>query len=332
MTGAAPGLEATDTLAAAVVSGDRTALARAITLTESSRADHRAEANRLLQILLPGTGGAIRLGITGSPGVGKSTLIDQLGINLIAEGHKVAVLAVDPTSPRTHGSILGDKTRMGRLAGDTSAFIRPSPSGRAPGGVARATREAMMVCEAGGFDVIIVETVGTGQSETTVASMVDTFAVLLAPGSGDELQGIKKGVVEIADIFVVNKADGDLETAAIRGAAAARAALNILSPVSPNWQPPVLTVSATENRGIKGLWAEVQRHNETMKTSGEHHDRRQNQQVEWLASLIDTLVLDRFFATPAVRAALPRLQDAVREGKIIPAAAAEEILNLWTAD
>lgn len=335
MTGSALGPDAArriDTLATALAAGDRAALARAITLVESARADHRAEADRLLQALLPRTGGAIRLGITGSPGVGKSTLIDQLGVNLIAAGHKVAVLAVDPTSTRTQGSILGDKTRMGRLAQDKAAFIRPSPSGATLGGVAQRTREAMLTCEAAGFDVVIVETVGTGQSETAVASMVDFFVLLAQPGAGDDLQGLKKGVLEIADIIVVNKADGDLAAAAARAAADTSAALTILGLASPSWQPPVLTVSALNNTGIDALWAEVLRHDKIMKSTGEHAAKRRNQQVEWLNALVETRVLDRFFSASAVRDALPRLQDAVREGKMLPGAAAEEILNLWEAE
>ncbi|VAW15826.1 YgfD: protein that forms a complex with the methylmalonyl-CoA mutase in a pathway for conversion of succinyl-CoA to propionyl-CoA [hydrothermal vent metagenome] len=332
MTDPASGSNTIDTLAAALVSGNRTALARAITAIESARNDHRAEADRLLKTLLPKTGGAIRLGITGAPGVGKSTLIDQLGLNLIAAGHKVAVLAVDPTSTRTQGSILGDKTRMERLARDKAAFIRPSPSGATLGGVAQRTREAMLICEAAGFDVVIVETVGTGQSETTVASMVDFFVVLALPGAGDDLQGIKKGILEIADIIVINKADGDLVAAATRSAADTRTALNILGQASPNWRPPVLTVSALKNRGIDTLWTEVQRHDEIMKRTGEHAAKRRNQRVDWFNSLIETKVLDRFFSTGAVKNALPRLQTAVQEGKITPTAAAEEILNQWKAD
>ena len=247
------------TLARRVRDGDRAMLARAITLIESKRADHQNKAHQLVQELLPQTGNAIRVGITGAPGVGKSLTIDTLGTHLTGQGHKVAVLAVDPSSTRTGGSILGDKTRMARLAIDDNAFVRPSPSSGTLGGVAAKTRETMLLCEAAGFDVVLVETVGIGQSETAVADMTDFFLALMLPGAGDELQGIKKGLVELADMIAVNKADGDNVKRATVAAAEYRAALHILNPRSPNWSPPVITYSALTGTGIAELWAQVLR-------------------------------------------------------------------------
>src|ERR1043165_2283574 len=242
-------------LARRVRDGDRASLARAITLIESKRADHRGQAHALVQELLPLTGKAVRVGITGAPGVGKSTSIDALGTMLTGKGHKVAVLAVDPSSTRTGGSILGDKTRMARLAIDDKAFVRPSPSSGTLGGVAAKSRETMLLCEAAGFDVVLVETVGIGQSETAVADMTDFFLALMLPGAGDELQGIKKGLVELADMIAINKADGDNLQRAKAAAAEYRAALHILTPRSPNWTPPVLTYSALTGNGIAELWS-----------------------------------------------------------------------------
>src|SRR5690242_10898735 len=242
--------------------GDRASLARAITLIESKRADHQQSAHRLVQQLIGETGKATRVGITGSPGVGKSTAIDALGTYLTGKGHKVAVLAVDPSSTRTGGSILGDKTRMARLASDPRAFVRPSPSSGTLGGVAAKTRETMLVCEAAGYDVVMVETVGIGQSETAVADMTDFFMVLMLPGAGDELQGLKKGIVELADMIAVNKADGDNIARAKQAAAEYRAALNILAPQSASWSPPVITYSALAGNGITELWAQVIAHRE----------------------------------------------------------------------
>src|ERR687898_219963 len=255
MTGGSP--KKTDVTAEAVQSGDRAALARAITLMESRRPDHREAARSLLQELMPRTGKAVRIGITGVPGVGKSTTIDTLGSMLTEKGHKVAVLAVDPSSTRTGGAILGDKTRMARLAADPNAFIRPSPSSGTLGGVAAKTREAMLLCEAAGFDVILVETVGVGQSEIAVADLTDFFLVLMLPGAGDELQGIKKGVVELADMIAVNKADGDNIARAKSAAGEYRAALHILAPRSAHWSPPVLTVSGLANQGLDALWERI---------------------------------------------------------------------------
>jgi len=249
--------DADEHLAAAVEAGDRRALARAITLVESTRADHRLRAEALLERLMPATGRAMRLGISGVPGVGKSSFIEAFGLHLIAAGHKVAVLAVDPSSKRGGGSILGDKTRMEKLSVESDAFIRPSPAGTTLGGVARRTRDALLVAEAAGFDVVIVETVGVGQSETAVADLTDMFILLLQPGGGDELQGIKRGIVELADLVIVNKADGELVAAANRAASDYRRALHLLRPVSPHWSVPVLLCSALTGAGVPEVWQTV---------------------------------------------------------------------------
>jgi LAO/AO transport system kinase len=266
------------TLAASLRAGSRAALARAITLIESRRADHQAAARELVQMLLPNTGRAFRVGITGSPGVGKSTTIDVLGMYLIEQGHKVAVLAVDPSSARTGGSILGDKTRMNDLSAHPDAFIRPSPSSGTLGGVAAKTREAMLLCEAAGFDVVLVETVGIGQSETAVCDMTDFFLALMLPGGGDELQGIKKGLIELADMIAINKADGDNLKRANITAADYRGALHILAPRSEHWHPPVLTYSALTRAGIPELWKKVIEHRTAMNASGDFAARRDNPQ------------------------------------------------------
>jgi LAO/AO transport system kinase len=310
----------TENLAGRLIAGERAALARAITLVESKRADHETGAQALLQAALPHTGRAVRLGITGVPGAGKSTLVDQLGVNLTARGHRVAVLAVDPTSQRTGGSILGDKTRMARLSIDPNAFIRPSPAGATLGGVARRTRETMLLCEAAGFDVVIVETVGIGQSETAVAAMVDFFLVLMVPGTGDDLQGIKKGVLEIADMIAVNKADGDNEARARHAAADYRAALSILAPADPEWQPPVILVSGLRNLGLDHLWAEVMRHRELMSTAGKLDARRQEQQVAWMWSLLEERLKARLTHDPRVaHVVLDRLKPVTAVNAILGA-------------
>src|SRR6476619_300079 len=315
-------------LAAGIRAGDRAMLARAITLIESKRADHRAQAHRLVQELLPATGQAVRLGITGAPGAGKSTTIDALGSFLTGQGHKVAVLAVDPSSTRTGGSILGDKTRMPRLATDPNAFVRPSPSSGTLGGVAAKTRETMLLCEAAGFDVVLVETVGIGQSETAVADMTDFFLALMLPGAGDELQGIKKGLVELADMIAINKADGDNVKRAQTAAAEYRAALHILTPRSPNWTPPVLTYSALTGNGIAELWEQVLLHRERMTRSGEQAQRRREQQVKWMWSMLEERLFSRLKSDAKVRARLPAIETAVAEGRLAATLAVEEIAAL----
>jgi len=319
---------AVDALARDIRAGDRRALAKAITLVESTRADHHESAQRLLELLLPSTGRAARVGITGVPGVGKSTFIEAFGLYLIGLGKRVAVLAVDPSSARSGGSILGDKTRMARLATAPEAFIRPSPSGGSLGGVARRTREAMLVCEAAGYDVVIVETVGVGQSETTVASMVDFFLVLMLPGAGDELQGIKKGIIEIADALAVNKCDGDGVARATRAAAEYRAALRLFRHTSANWDPPVLTVSALEARGMDEVWRVVERHRDTLGASGELAQKRREQQQAWFWSMLREGLERRFLARTEVRQILPELERAVAAGKLTPTAAAARLLGL----
>ena len=315
-------------LARGIREGDRATLARAITLIESKRADHRMAAHRLVQELLPATGQAVRLGITGAPGAGKSTTIDALGSYLTGLGHKVAVLAVDPSSTRTGGSILGDKTRMARLATDTNAFIRPSPASGSLGGVAAKTRETMLLCEAAGYGVVMVETVGIGQSETAVADMTAFFLVMMLPGAGDELQGLKKGIVELADMIAVNKADGDNIQRANLAAADYRAALNILTPHSATWSPPVLTYSAQTGNGIPQLWSQVLAHKEKMTASGELAARRREQQVKWMWTMLEERLTARLRGDPAVRAKLRQAEAAVAAGRLAPTLAVEEIAQL----
>ncbi len=312
-----------------VEAGDRAILARAITLVESRKPADQALARRLLQRLLPSTGRAFRIGMTGVPGVGKSTTIDQLGMNLIAAGHKVAVLAVDPTSRRTGGSILGDKTRMERLSQSPAAFIRPSPTSGTLGGVARRTRETMALVEAAGFDVVIVETVGVGQSETAVAEMVDFFLVLLLAGGGDDLQGIKKGVIELADMIAINKADGDNIDRATKAAAEYVGALNILTPASPSWAPPVITVSGRDNTGLDALWAKILDFKRIMTGTGEFEERRRRQAVTSMHDMITDRLLDSLKAAPELALRLPQLEAAVGAGRMTPAVAVEEVLDLW---
>ncbi len=313
------------TLARGVEAGDRAVLARAITLIESKRLDHQSAARRLVQELLPATGRAVRVGITGVPGVGKSTTVDALGMHLVDQGHKVAVLAVDPSSHRTGGSILADKTRMARLAAHPNAFIRPSPSSGSLGGVAAKTRETMLVCEAAGVDAILVETVGVGQSETAVADMTDFFLLLLLPGAGDEMQGIKKGVIELADMIAVNKADGDNIKRAIQAAADYRAALHILTPRSPHWTPPVVTYSALTGQGIPELWHRVLEHREKLSASGEIEARRREQQVKWMWTLLEERLRRRLRTDPALKARLASIERTVADGRLSPALAVDEL-------
>lgn len=308
--------------------GHRAALARAITLVESRRGDHQAQARELVQMLLPDTGKAVRVGITGAPGVGKSTTIDALGTYLIEQGNKVAVLAVDPSSARSGGSILGDKTRMARLAASDDAFIRPSPSSGTLGGVAAKTREAMLLCEAAGFDVVLVETVGIGQSETAVSDMTDFFLALMLPGGGDELQGIKKGLVELADMIAINKADGDNLKRANITAADYRGALHILAPRSEHWHPPVETYSALTGAGIAKLWQKVLEHRTAMNASGEFAARRRDQQVKWMWSMLEQRMLARLRSEASVRSKVKKIEAEVAGGHLTPALAAEQILEL----
>ncbi len=312
----------------AILRGERAALARAITLTESRRADHREQAQRLIQRLLPRSGGAIRVGITGVPGVGKSTAIDALGSHLTALGHKVAVLAVDPSSSRSGGSILGDKTRMARLAVDPNAYIRPSPSSGTLGGVAARTRETMLLCEAAGFDVVLVETVGVGQSETAVADLTDFFLVLMLPNAGDELQGIKKGIIELADMIAVNKADGDGALAARAAAAQYQAALHILAPASPLWPTPVVTISGLTGLGLDALWAKIEDHRARFEAKGLIAEKRRRQDVKWIWAMVEDRLQARLRHDPKLKARVPALEAAVAAGEMAPTAAAGEIAQL----
>jgi LAO/AO transport system kinase len=309
-----------------VLQGDRRMLSKTITLIESALDHHKDMARVILDELLPHAGQAVRLGITGVPGVGKSTFIESLGMALIRQGHKVAVLAVDPSSTRSGGSIMADKTRMEQLAIQADAYIRPSPSGGTLGGVARKTRETMLVCEAAGFDVLIVETVGVGQSETTVASMVDFFLVLMLAGAGDELQGIKKGVLELADAIAITKADGDNIDKARRAARAYASALHLLSPVSPNWQPPVLTCSALSLEGVNTVWETVLDHRQRMQASGEFDIKRRAQALDWMQALVDDGLRERFLRHPKIRRQFPKYRQAVARGDLSPTVAAGELL------
>ncbi|WP_255794819.1 methylmalonyl Co-A mutase-associated GTPase MeaB [Mycobacteroides abscessus] len=321
-------MSAPDNLAALIRSGDRSGLARAITLVESTRQDHRSQAQQLLLELSPDGGNALRVGITGVPGVGKSTTIEALGMYLIEQGHRVAVLAVDPSSTRTGGSILGDKTRMGRLSVHPDAYIRPSPTSGTLGGVAKATRETVVLLEAAGFDVILIETVGVGQSEVTVADMVDTFVFLTLARTGDQLQGIKKGVLELADIVVVNKADGEHAIEAKKAARELSGALRLIYPHDTLWRPPVLTMSALENNGVAEMWDTVLQHRAVLTEAGEFEAKRRRQQVDWMWAMVRDAVLDRVLNAPDVKASRADIEEQVREGTLTPALAAEQLLNL----
>ncbi|OMC42140.1 ATPase/protein kinase [Mycobacterium sp. IS-2888] len=315
-------------LAAAVRSGDRAALPRAITLLESTRPDHRDQAQQLLLTLLPHSGNAHRVGITGVPGVGKSTTIESLGMHLIDQGHRVAVLAVDPSSTRTGGSILGDKTRMARLAQHADAYIRPSPTSGTLGGVAKATRETVVLLEAAGFDVILIETVGVGQSEVAVANMVDTFVLLTLARAGDQLQGIKKGVLELADLVVVNKADGEHLADARLAARELAAAIRLIYPRETLWRPPVLTMSAMQGAGLTEMWDTVERHRQVLADAGEFEARRRDQQVDWTWQMVRDTVLDRVLSNPAVRKVRAEVERQVKAGELTPAMAAQRILDV----
>lgn len=315
----------TDELVAGVLAGDRTVLSRAITLVESRNAAHFQQAQAVIERLMPHTGGSERVGITGVPGVGKSTFIEAFGKNLTAQGKRVAVLAVDPTSPRTGGSILGDKTRMGELSIDPNAYIRPSPSSGYLGGVNRMTQETILLCEAAGFDVVLVETVGAGQSETMVAQMTDFFLVLMLPGAGDELQGIKKGVLEIADLIAVNKADTDPAKAklAMRDYASA---LHIMAPANPHWSAQALTVSAIKNEGLSDVWDLIMQHRTIMQKVGAFDEVRAQQRHQWMWTMLRDRLLETFVGRADVQSQIEALEVGVRDGHVNPTAAVEQLL------
>lgn len=325
-------MSSVDELAEAVLAGDRTALGRAITLVESTHPGHVADARTLLARLASRRGDAVRVGITGLPGAGKSTFIDALGTQLTSAGKRVAVLAVDPSSTVHGGSILGDKTRMARLANDPGAFVRPSPSAGALGGVTRTTRETMVVVEAAGYDVVLVETVGVGQSETSVREMVDTFVVLAIGGAGDELQGIKKGVLELADIVVVNKADGDNVDAAAAAVRDISTALHLVTPPTAAWQPPVLPVSSLHEEGLDLVWGQIGRHRDLLERTGELGPRRQRQLVRWMWEMADGEVLRRFHTSAGVAALGVELEAAVIDGSLSAPEAATRLLEAFGLD
>jgi LAO/AO transport system kinase len=316
-------------LVAGVRSGERSVLARAITLIESNAARDHALAQQLLVELLPLTGKAQRIGITGVPGVGKSTFIEALGSNLSAQGHRIAVLAVDPTSGVTGGSILGDKTRMTRLSRDPNAFVRPSPASGSLGGVARKTRESALLCEAAGFDVILIETVGVGQSETQVAEMVDFFLVLMLANAGDELQGIKRGIMELADMIAINKADGDAQVGARHARREYMAALRLMRGTHPQWRPPVLMVSSLYNQGLDELWAKVLEHRALLEKSGTLQQKRREQTRRWLWSMVDERLLRALREHPAVKARTNEIERAVVEGRLTATLGARAILEAF---
>ena len=317
-------------LAHDLLAHDRRALARAITLVESTRPDHRNESDELLAEIIAHTGGSIRVGISGAPGAGKSTLIETLGLNLVAAGHRVAVLAVDPSSTLSGGSILGDKTRMDELVRQEEAFIRPSPTGGTLGGVARRTREAMLCCEAAGFDVVIVETVGVGQSEVAVESMVDCFALIIAPGGGDELQGIKRGIVELADLVIVNKADGGMAAVAKSTSADYANALHLLRPKTNAWNARTVLCSALEKRGIDDVWTAIADHQETIRASGDLDIRRSEQSRSWLWSEISESLIDRLRADAQVAAVIAEVEAAVVAGTLPASVAATRVLDQFS--
>ncbi|WP_406002463.1 methylmalonyl Co-A mutase-associated GTPase MeaB [Streptomyces sp. NBC_00829] len=318
-----------DSYVKGVREGSRAYIARAITLVESTRADHRALAQHLLTELLPYAGSARRVGVSGVPGVGKSTFIDALGTMLTGLGHRVAVLAVDPSSTRTGGSILGDKTRMERLAVDPAAFVRPSPTSGTLGGVAKATRETIIVMEAAGYDVVLVETVGVGQSETAVAGMVDSFLLLSLARTGDQLQGIKKGVLELADVIAVNKADGPHERDARSAARELAGALRLMHPADAAWTPPVLSCSARESTGLDTLWERLEQHRALLDSTGRLAAKRRDQQIDWTWTMVHDELRDRLRSDPRVRALAPGLERQVRDGELTATLAAEQILEAF---
>jgi len=310
-----------------ILEGDRRIIAKTITMIESRLVSHQQAAFNIVEQLLPNTGNSLRLGITGIPGVGKSTFIENLGVFLANKGHNVAVLAVDPSSQRSGGSILGDKTRMEKLSVHNNAFIRPSPTGETLGGVAAKTREIMLVCEASGFDVILVETVGVGQSETQVASMVDFFLVLMIAGAGDELQGIKKGVLELADGIAINKADQDNIKAVETAKKDLETAMHLIRPESPNWTTPVMTCSSIVEDGTKNIWETVQNHHKIMKHSGEFEKRRKDQSIEWMWTLVEDGLKTYFKENEVIGQKIPLISKLVTDGKISPSVAAKQLLS-----
>jgi len=313
-----------------VLSGNRMILGRAISLVESNASSHRAKAQEVLTSLMPHTGKSHRIGITGVPGVGKSTFIERFGMELLEKGHRVAVLAVDPSSSVKGGSILGDKTRMSRLAADERAFIRPSPTQGSLGGVHRKTRETLLLCEAAGFDIILVETVGVGQSETLVSEMVDTYLVLMLAGAGDELQGIKKGILEVADILAINKADGNNALHAKRARSEYKGALRFMNATFEAWKTPVLTCSGLEGNGLKELWEQIQLHRQTLEEHGEFSRKRQKQRLKWTWDLVEQELLDRLRNHPEITKQLPQLESDVLQGVLPPTLAAQTILDSFT--
>ena len=315
-------------LADGVRARQRRALAKAITLIESTLPEHRRRAQALLDHLMPHTGGALRIGISGVPGVGKSSFIEALGLHLTAQGRRLAVLAVDPSSPLTGGAILGDKTRMEKLAQNEAAFIRPSPARGALGGVGHQSREALLLCEAAGYDVVIVETVGVGQSETAVAGMCDVFVLLQLPNAGDELQGIKKGILELADLVVYNKADLDARAAAL-ACGQLRAALHMLRPASPHWAVPVMQASAHSGAGVAEVWDTILRHRDVLHAAGAWQERRRQQAQAWTWTLIEDGLRQRFRQHDAVRDALPEMMRQVSDGAASPATAARWLLDAF---
>jgi len=318
-----------ESLVAEVLAGKRRAVSRAITLVESSREDHRAEAVSMLEGLTPAAGNSIRIGISGVPGVGKSTFIEAIGNHIADQGHRVAVLAVDPSSAITGGSILGDKTRMETLSRRDDVFIRPSPTGGTLGGVTRRTRESMLICEAAGYDVVIVETVGVGQSETAVADMTDMFLLMLLPGSGDELQGIKRGIMELADMIIVNKADGELASTALHSASDYLSALKLLHPRTRNWRVPVKTCSALESRGIDEIWDTVEEYRATISSSGEMAERRSLQARTWMWSEISESLIAALRSDPVANNRIEQLEQAVVDGSVPPTLAASELIDIF---
>jgi LAO/AO transport system kinase len=310
-----------------VLSGNRTLLARAITLVESNSAKHVATAQEVLKKVLPATGKSLRIGITGSPGVGKSTFIEAIGSSLCEKGHKVAVLAIDPSSQKTRGSVLGDKTRMEDLSRYENAFIRPSPSGGTLGGVARKTRESILICEAAGFDIILIETVGVGQSEVTVRSMVDFFLLMILPGGGDELQGIKKGVMELADAIVINKSDGDNQTTAKVTKQEYEQAVHYIQPATPGWFTKVLLASAVNNTGIDEIWDEVKAFEAKLKELGGFEDRRKKQTLEWMYSMINEGLKNEFYQSKKISDTLSEIENKILTGDLTPTKAADQLLK-----